>query len=129
MNNFNLRGALENSLSLYKAKKRLPEGMGNTKTLVILMKNQSFQECLPEAVERYQAREEDINSCAEGLYHELSKHAHTRHGNLSDLVINSTEYTISEVAAMETVFCALKKEGCFHIPLTIKANGEDRTLE
>ena len=95
--------------------------MGNTKVILELMKNQSYQDCLEEITDRYQVRKTDVNSCSENIYQELSKRVHTRHGNDLELKIRSSEHeTITEVAALECVFCALKSEGCFHMPLTIQ---------
>ena len=98
--------------------------MGNTKVLLELMKDQSYKDCLEKvtASDRYQVRKTDVNNCSKNIYHQLSKFAHTRHGNDLELKIRSSEHeTITEVAALECVFCTLKSEGCFHMPLTIRA--------
>ena len=36
---------------------------------------------------------------------------HTRYGNEIDLIVRGSEHTMIEVAAIENVFCALKKKG------------------
>ena len=54
--------------------------------------------------------------CTRALYHELSKHAH---GNTTELSLRYTEHTITEVAATEAVFCALKRKGFFRLDLKI----------
>jgi hypothetical protein len=59
-----------------------------------------------------------VINVAKGLYVELSKHAH---GNVStsELILDQSKHAMTEVAAIESIFCALKKKGCFHIPMTI----------
>ena len=79
-----------------------------------LIKDQSYRDCLTKVAQRYQLRAEDINACANTLYHELSKHAH---GNTAELVVSQSEHTVTEVAANEAVFCALKDKGCFCLPV------------
>ena len=50
-------------------------------------------------------------------YHRLSKYAH---GNIvGDLEINEDEFVLSELAALEGIFCALKKLNCFHQRIVI----------
>ncbi|KAH9173486.1 hypothetical protein EDB89DRAFT_2228638 [Lactarius sanguifluus] len=114
-NNFNLRGALEFSLDEYKNLHKIPE-TGKTPLLQHLINHQAYQACLVSVTERYQLRKEDVNACARTLYHELSKHAH---GNTAELAVVESEHTITEVAALEAVFCALKNEGCLRIPLKL----------
>jgi hypothetical protein len=75
---------------------------------------------LKRTLKRYQLRRKDVDNCSKNLYHELSKHAHTRYGNTTKLAARDTEHTITEVAAIEAVFCTLKKLRCFSIPLTIE---------
>ena len=130
-NNFNLRGALgtfnfsscdqtpkifyhqEFSLNEYKTIHKVPE-TGNTKILHHLINDTEYQGCLADVTKRYQLQTADINACASTLYHELSKHAH---GNTAELAVIGSEQTITEVAALEAVFCALKKKGCFSLPM------------
>jgi hypothetical protein len=83
-----------------------------------LVKDPMYQNCVKNISRRLQLREADINACARVLYHELSKHAH---GNTAELIADDTEHARTEVAAIEAVFCALKKKKCFHIPLRIRA--------
>ena len=90
---------------------------GNTNILQKLLNDKIYKKCLKKIGARYQLREQDINSCFGVLYHELSKHAH---GNTSELVVSSTEHTITEVAAMEAIFCALKEHNCFHLPIKFR---------
>ncbi|KAH8995485.1 hypothetical protein EDB92DRAFT_209132 [Lactarius akahatsu] len=124
-NNFNLRGALEFSLDEYKKLHKIPEA-GRMPLLQHLIKHQAYQACLVTVTERYQLRKEDINSCVRMLYHELSKHAH---GNTAELAVVESEHTITEIAALEAVFCALKNEGCFRIPLKLYfKNNQERQL-
>jgi len=65
-------------------------------------------------MEHYQLQKEDINTCACTLYCELSKHTY---GNTAKLAVVESEHTITEVAALEAVFCALKSNGCFRLPM------------
>jgi hypothetical protein len=83
-----------------------------------LTKDPEYTQCVKTVSHRLQLREADINACARVLYHELSKHAH---GNTAELVADDTEHARTEVAAIEAVFCTLKKKKCFHIPLRIRA--------
>ncbi|KAH9173477.1 hypothetical protein EDB89DRAFT_698405 [Lactarius sanguifluus] len=114
-NNFNLCGALEFSLDEYKNLYKIPE-VGKTLLLQHLLKQQAYKACLMGVTECYQLQKKDINACAHTLYHELSKHAH---GNMGELALVESEHTITEVAALEAVLCALKSEGCFRIPLKL----------
>ncbi|KAH9066205.1 hypothetical protein EDB87DRAFT_1573825 [Lactarius vividus] len=43
-------------------------------------------------------------------------------GLSSELAVVESEHTITEIAALEAVFCALKNEGCFRIPLKLYFN-------
>ena len=115
--------SIEYSLDQYKSKKRLKSEGGNTNLILELMKDQSYQDCLEKVTDRYKVRKRDVNNCSKNIYHQLSIFAHTRHGNDLELRIRSSSEheTITEVAALECVFCALKSEGCFHMPLTIQA--------
>jgi len=117
-NNFNLRGALEFSLEQYQKLPKVPHS-GKKALIAHLTQDPGYQQCLQDTAQRLQLRTQDINACTEVLYHELSKHAH---GNTSDLVVNDHEHTITEVAALEAVFCALKAKGCFNFPLKIIIN-------
>ncbi|KAH9160835.1 hypothetical protein EDB89DRAFT_698726 [Lactarius sanguifluus] len=123
-NNFNLRGALEFSLDEYKQMHKFQES-GRTSLLQHLLKDTAYNSCLTKVTERYQLRKEDINACACNLYHELSKHAH---GNTAELVVVESEHTVTEVAALEAVFCALKTKGCFRIPLKLYLNNQEQEL-
>ncbi|KAH9173485.1 hypothetical protein EDB89DRAFT_698945 [Lactarius sanguifluus] len=124
-NNFNLRGALEFSLDEYKKLHKIHEA-GKTPLLQHLINHQAYQACLVSVTERYQLRKEDVNACARTLYHELSKHAH---GNTAELAVVESEHTVTEVAALEAVFCALKNEGCLRIPLKLYfKNNQERQL-
>ena len=80
------------------------------------MGDPEYDECIRITTSRYQLRRIDNNTCAKVLYHELSKHTH---GNTGELFVRDSEHTMPEIAAIESVFCTLKKRGCFHIPLTI----------
>ena len=80
------------------------------------MNNQVYKKCLKKVTQRLQLRDADVNMCTRVLYHELSKHAH---GNTAELVVNNTEHTMTEVAAIEAVFCALKKKCSIKIPMKI----------
>ncbi|KAH9173481.1 hypothetical protein EDB89DRAFT_2156007 [Lactarius sanguifluus] len=114
-NNFNLRGALELSLDEFKKLHKIPEA-SRTTLLQHLIKHQAYQACLEDVIRCYQLQKEDVNACTRTLYHKLSKHAH---GNTAELAVVESEHTITEVAALEAVFCALKNEGCFRIPLKL----------
>jgi hypothetical protein len=81
------------------------------------MRGQAYQKCLKKVLQWLQLQEADANVCAHALYHELSKHTH---GNMAELIIDDTEYTIMEAATLEAVFRALKRKGCFLIPMTIR---------
>ena len=100
--------------------RKLSPEMGQTKILETLMNDQVYKSCLKTTFKRYQIRKIEIRRSSATIYHELSKHAHTRYGNMDKLVISAPEHAISEVAALETVFCALKKRNCFRLPLTIE---------
>ncbi|KAH9173473.1 hypothetical protein EDB89DRAFT_698171 [Lactarius sanguifluus] len=123
-NNFNLRGALEFSLDEYKKTHKVPE---TSRMLLLhhLLKDQVYQTCLSSVTEHFQLRKEDVNSCARALYHELSKHAH---GNTAELVVRDSEHTMTEVAALKAVFCALKAKGCFHLPVKISVSKQEHEL-
>ncbi|KAI9432512.1 hypothetical protein H4582DRAFT_2061711 [Lactarius indigo] len=123
-NNFNLRGALEFSLDEYKQMHKFQE-TARPSLLQHLLKGTAYNSCLTKVTESYQLRKEDINACAHSLYHELSKHAH---GNTAELAVVESEHTITEVAAIEAVFCALKTKGCFRIPLKLYLNNQERQL-
>ena len=83
---------------------------------MLITKDHIYEECLTEVLHRYQLRKNDVNSCSRVLYQELSKHAH---GNVSQLLVTDEDHTITEVAAMESVFGALKNRYCFHLTLKI----------
>ncbi len=101
------------SLDEYRQIHKIPD-MGRTPLLQHLLKDQAYQASLTNVTKCYQLQKKDVNACAHTLYHELSKRAN---GNAAELVIMESGYTMTEVAALEAVFCALKNKGCFHIPM------------
>jgi hypothetical protein len=80
------------------------------------MGDPDYEECLRGIMQRRNLRKEDVNLCARVLYHELSKHAH---GNTEELLLHYKEHTTTEVAAIEAIFCALKKKGFFRLAMRI----------
>jgi len=123
-NNFNLRGALEFSLEQYRKLPKVPQ-VGKSDLLNHLSHDPDYEVCVQNITQRLQLRRQDVNACTTVLYHGLSKHAH---GNTSDLVVNDNKHTITEVAALEAVFCALKAKGCFNFPLKIIVNNNVHML-
>ena len=92
-----------------------------SKILSELLKDPEYKNSLDCTLKRYQLRKVDVNNCSRNIYHELSKHAHTRYyGNMTELVVHDKEHTITEVASIETIFSTLKKRRCFRLPLTIQ---------
>lgn len=75
-----------------------------------------YKKCLKKTLNHYKLRKNEVDSCSYNIYHELSKHAH---GNTNELLISDKEHTITEVCAMETIFCALKEQGCFTMELNL----------
>ena len=113
---FFLFSSIEFSLDDYNVSKRLKQ-FSKPKILQHLIDHDpEYQKCLESVSNRYQLRKADVNACTRVLYHELSKHAH---GNTSSLCVKDTEHTVTEVAALEAVFCALKKQECFRLPLKL----------
>ena len=106
---------LEFSLDDFNKKKRLKTN-SKPQILAHLIQDPLYAGCLADVSDRYQLREIEVNQCAKVLYHELSKHAH---GNTAELSVIDTEHSMTEVAAMEAVFCALKKHDCFHLNVRI----------
>jgi len=96
-----------------------------------LMQDSAYEECLEEVVRLRNLRKEDVNACTCNLYHQLSKYTH---GNTDELVLHYTETekeaepAITEVAAMEAVFCALKKKGCFRLTLKVVGPNNERIV-
>ena len=86
----------------------------------VLLEQPSYNRCLQKISDRYRVREGGISDCSKTIYHELSKdaHWHTRR-NMDELFLDDKENTLIEVAAIESIFCALKDERCFHIPMKI----------
>jgi hypothetical protein len=105
----------EFSLEQYQ---KLPKVPRSTKSDLLnhLTQDPEYVHCLHNVAQRLQLRQWDINTCTPILYHKLSKHAH---GNTSDLIVNDNEHTITEVAALEAIFCALKKKNCFNFQLKL----------
>ena len=112
--NFDQFCFVEFSLEKYSELEKL--NGGKSKILLKLMDDSTYKRVLKKTLNNYHLRESDVNSCSRNLYHELSKHAQ---GNTEELVITETEHTITEVAAMETVFGALKERGCLSMPIKI----------
>jgi hypothetical protein len=109
------------ALQKYKGQERLEDGLGPAAILQALLKDPTYQTCLNQALNRHQLSESDVISCSETINDELSKNAD---GNNYWLIILKNEYSTTEVAAIESIFCALKKKGCIHLPLylyTIKS--------
>jgi hypothetical protein len=109
---------IESALEEYKITYHLPQKSSNTALLGYLMKNDNYRQCVKTTLSRYPKplRDKDVDSCTKVLYHELSKHAH---GNMGQLVVMDTEHAMTEVAAIESVFCTLKKLQCFHFQVSI----------
>ena len=76
----------------------------------------AYTRCLETVLNRYQLRQDDVNSCTLAMYHEMSKHAH---GNVGELIVWDKEHTMTEVASLEAIFCALRKKDCFHLQLKV----------
>ncbi|KAN0129617.1 hypothetical protein V8E53_012613 [Lactarius tabidus] len=123
-NNFNLCGALEYSLEAYRDSIKASHA-SKTFLLEQLTKDKDYQKCLMDVSCRLQLREADVNACTRVLYHELSKHAH---GNTEELIAHYNEHTMTEIAAIEAVFCALKTKHFFHIPLKIITKNHEHNL-
>ena len=110
---------LEFSLANYNDQKNLRLS-GYKNILKSLLQEKEYDACRKQSIERYQTRKVDINSCAPNIHHQLSKLAH---GNVyGKLVVNERDYTITEVAAIQGIFCALKRLGYFHQELEIHMN-------
>jgi len=107
---------IEYSLEEYKGVRGLPS-VSKSKILDELMKDPSYVLCQDMKLKKYHLRKSDVDACTRALYHELSKHAHGT--NAGELCIRDTEHTMTEIAAIECVFCALKKRDCFRLPLKI----------
>ena len=105
----------EFSLEEYKIIRKLRES-AKTKILHCLFEDPTYKSCLKTMLDRYQLQRQDVEACAQTLYHELSKHVH---GNTKELIVDDSEHSMTEVVALETVFSALKKKGCFKIPLKL----------
>lgn len=84
--------------------------------LILLMKDKTHKTCLQQVLQQHSLCKEDVNACTWALYYELSKHAH---GNTLELVVHNSEHTITKVATLEVVFCALKTKGCFNMDMKI----------
>jgi hypothetical protein len=96
--------------------RRLPDDSEDAVILHELLKEPTYDVCLKKNVERYKLFKHQVHSCSEAMYYEFSKHAV---GDPGDLHVHDTEHTMTEVAATESIFGALKELGCFRGPVTI----------
>ena len=94
--------------------------MSGNKILSMLLKEREYDVCLKKTVGRYQLQKEDVKNCSKSIFDKLSKYSD--HGNtMEDLTVYDFQHSIIEVAAIESVFCTLKKMGCIYFPLRIEA--------
>ena len=80
-----------------------------------------YKACLMKTAKRYQLQMHDVKNCSRNVHDILKKHDD---GNLTfdhNLNVHDYQHSITEVAAIESVFWTLKKVGIFYIPLIIHA--------
>ena len=92
-----------------------------SKITPLLLEEPKYNECLKKTVRRYKLKKDDVKKCSSNIFDKL--HAeYADWGNTMDvLTVYDSKYSITEVAAIESLFCALKKLGCFYFPLRIIA--------
>lgn len=91
-----------------------------SKMLQVLLKEPEYNECLKMAVRRYKLQKNDVKNCSSNISDRLEKY--NEFGNtMEELTVYDSQHSITEVATIESLFCALKKKNSFHFPLRIVA--------
>lgn len=107
------------ALQRYRVRGGLNKSLKTEDTIKELLKEPAYETCLGPISSRYHLWESNVLSCSKSIHHELSKKADGNIWWVSRLDISERVYSKTQIAAIESVFCALKKKGCIHLELDI----------
>lgn len=86
----------------------------------MLLKDRQYDLCLKKTVCRYKLAKDDVKNCSRNILGKLSSYYADYGNSIEDLTVYDSQYSITEVAAIESVFWTLKKLGCIYFPLRIQ---------
>lgn len=92
-----------------------------SKILSILLEEREYDVCLKKTAGRYQLKKDDVKHCSSNILFNLAE-KYADYGNImDDLTVCDSQHSITEVAAIESIFWTLKKMGHIYFPLRIQA--------